>query len=73
MQQIRFINDPLTQHVSGTIMPILRSARPYIAAYFFQHLSCWLEPWGAGKQAVCTVEDVTGVLENMQQYTVWHS
>jgi len=33
-----FINNSLTQHVSGTIMPIFRSAIPYIAAYGFQHL-----------------------------------
>ena len=32
MEQIRvFINNSLTQHVSGTTMPIFRSARPYIA------------------------------------------
>ena len=36
MQQLRFINNTLTQHVSGTIMPIFRSARTYIAAYDFQ-------------------------------------
>ena len=33
-----FINNSSTQHVSGTTMPIFRSARPYIAAYGFQHL-----------------------------------
>ena len=37
MQQLRFIDNPLAQYVSGTIMPIFRSARPYITAYGFQH------------------------------------
>jgi len=32
-----FFNNPLTRHVSGTTMPIFRGARPYIAAYGFQH------------------------------------
>jgi len=41
MQQLRFINNPLTQHVSGIIMPIFRSARPHITAYGFQHIKCW--------------------------------
>jgi len=40
MEQLCFINQPLAQHVSGTIMPIFRSARPYITAYGFQHLMC---------------------------------
>ena len=31
-----FINNPLAQHVSGIIMPIFRSARPYVTAYGFQ-------------------------------------
>jgi hypothetical protein len=31
-------NNPLAQHVSGIIMPIFRSARPYITAYGSQHL-----------------------------------
>jgi len=51
----------MTQHVSGTILPIFRSARLYITAYGFQHLRCWQESWDAGRQAVCTVhcaEDV---------------
>jgi len=47
MQQLWFINQPLAQHVSGTIMPILRNARPYITACGFQHLMCWLESWEA--------------------------
>ena len=34
---MNFINSPLPQHVSGTIMPIFRSATAYIAAYGFQH------------------------------------
>jgi len=48
------MNNPLAQHVSGIIIPIFRSARPYITAYGFQHLMCWLVSWGAGNQAVCT-------------------
>jgi len=47
--------NPLAQHVSGIIMPIFRSARPYFTAYGFHHVMCWLVSWGAGKQAVCTV------------------
>jgi len=50
MQQLWFINRPLVQHVSGTIMPIFRSARPYITANGFQHLMCCLESWEAGRQ-----------------------
>jgi len=41
--------------VSGTIVSIFRSAGPYITAYGFQHLMCWLESWGVGRQVVCTV------------------
>ena len=41
----------LAQHFSGTLIPIFRSARPYITAYGFQHLMCWLESWGAGHVA----------------------
>jgi len=37
MQQLSFIINPLVQHVSGIIMPIFRSARPYVIAYGFQH------------------------------------
>jgi len=37
MQQLCFINKPLAQRVSGTILPIFRSAKPYITAYGFQH------------------------------------
>ena len=33
-----FINKSLTQHVSGTIVPIFRTARLYTTAYGFQHL-----------------------------------
>jgi len=36
-------------------MSIFRSTIPYITAYSFQHLMCWLESWEAGKQAVRTV------------------
>jgi len=43
MQQLWFINQHLAHYVSGTIMPIFRSERPYITAYGFQHLMCWLE------------------------------
>jgi len=47
IQKLRFINQPLAQHVSGTIMPIFRIARPYIIANVFEHLMCWLESWEA--------------------------
>jgi len=30
-------------------MPIFRNARPYITAYGFQHMMCWLVSWEAGK------------------------
>jgi len=38
-----FIYNPLAQHVSGIILPIFRSARPYITANGFQHLMWWLQ------------------------------
>jgi len=40
MQQLWFINNPLAQYVSGTIMTIFRSARLYITAYGFHNLMC---------------------------------
>ena len=40
MQQLRFINNPLAQHVSCIIIPIFRNARAYITAHGFQHLMC---------------------------------
>jgi hypothetical protein len=40
MQQLWFIDKPITQHVSGTIVPIFGSARLYATAYGFQHLKC---------------------------------
>ena len=55
MHQLWFINQHLAQHVSGTIMPLFRSPKPYITAYGFQHLMCWLKSWEAGRQVVCTV------------------
>ena len=33
MQQLWFIDKPITQHVSGTTVPIFRSARLYTTAY----------------------------------------
>jgi len=56
MQQLRFIDKPITQRVSGTIVPIFRSARLYTTAYGFQRLKCWQEPWNAGRQVVFTPE-----------------
>ena len=38
-------------------MPIFRSARPYITAYGFQQLMCWMVSWEAGKLDVCTVSN----------------
>ena len=49
MQQLWFINNPVAQQVSGIIVPIFRIAGPYITAYGFQHLMCWLESWKAGR------------------------
>jgi len=49
-------------------MPIFRSARPYISAYGFQHLMCWLVSWEAGKQAVVTVH-LVGCLSVMHDHT----
>jgi len=51
----------MTQHVSGTIVPIFRSARLYTTAHGFQHLKCWLESWDAGRQVVCTQTYSTGM------------
>jgi len=56
MQKLRCINKPLTQHVSGTTVPIFRSARPYTTANGFQHLMCWLESYDAWRQVVCTAK-----------------
>jgi len=53
MQQLWFINNPLAQHVLGIIMPIFRSTWPYITAYGFLHLTCWLVSWGAGQYIKC--------------------
>jgi hypothetical protein len=39
MQQLWFIDKPITQHVSGSIVPIFRSTRLYTTAYGFQHLN----------------------------------
>ena len=47
MQQLWFINNPLAQYVSSTIIPIFKSARLYITAYGFQHLMCWLVSLGS--------------------------
>jgi hypothetical protein len=37
MQQLWSIDKPITQHVSGSIVPIFRSVRLYNTAYGFQH------------------------------------
>ena len=49
------IDKPITQHVSGTIVPIFSSTMLYTTAYGFQHLKCWLESWDSGRQVVCAV------------------
>jgi len=47
MQQLWFINKPLTKHVSGIIMPIFRSSRTYITPCLTaskdsnQRIKCW--------------------------------
>jgi hypothetical protein len=67
---MNFINNPLTQHVLGTIMPIFRSARPYIAAYAFQHsmlLAGALGSRDAG--SVHCVEDVTQFILRIHGHT----
>ena len=38
MQQLWFINNPMSQYVSGIIVPIFRRASPYITAYGFSAL-----------------------------------
>ena len=71
MQHLRFINNPLTQHVLGTIMPVFRSARMYIAAYGFQHLILLagaLGSWEVG--SVHCVEDVTSLVTSSTQCTL---
>ena len=45
----------LSQHVSGTIMPIIRRTRPCTTAYGVQHWLCWLWLCGAGSTAVCSL------------------
>jgi len=51
MQQLRFINNPLAQNVSGIIIPTFRSARPM----WFLALDVLAGVLGSRKQAVCTV------------------
>jgi len=41
----------MTQYVSGTIVPIFKSARLYTTAYGFHHLMCWLETWAAASRS----------------------
>ena len=57
-------------------MPIFRSARPYITAYGFQHLMCWMESWeavGAGRvhcvEAVIQLDDQTSRITVATQTT----
>ena len=66
MQQLWFIDEPINQHVSGTIVPIFSSARLYTTAYGFQQLKCCLESWDAGRQVVFTVAS-TLIAENHMQ------
>ena len=54
MQQLWFIGKPMTQRVSGTIVPIFMSARLYTTAYGFQHLKCWQESWDARRRVNTT-------------------
>jgi len=37
MQKLQFIDKPMTQHVSGPIVPIFKSAILYTTTYDFQH------------------------------------
>ena len=53
MQQLWFINNPLAQHVLGSIMPIFRSARLYRTAYGFQHLICFPAPQDTSQHIKC--------------------
>ena len=43
---------PLAQHISGIIMPIIRSARPYVIAMVFNTIC---SVWSLGMHAVCIV------------------
>ena len=74
-----FIDKPITQHVSGTIVPIFRSARLYTTAYGFQHLKVPTGVLGhreAGRVhsaecsslQSCTPEDGHNVARNMLNY-----
>jgi len=50
-----FIVKCLSQHVSGTIMPIIRRIRACTTTYGVLHWLCWLWLCGARSWAVCTV------------------
>ena len=50
-----FIIKLLSQHVSGTFMPIFRRTRLCITAYGVLHWLCWLWLCGVGMRAACTV------------------
>ena len=49
-----FIIKLLSQHVSGTIMPVIIRRRLYTAAYGVLHWLWWLWLCGAGTLVVCT-------------------
>ena len=68
MQQLWFIDKTITDHISGTVVPIFRSARLYTTACGFQHLKVLAGVLGRrqagrvhrveaviGRQIVCTV------------------
>ena len=73
MQQLRIINNPLAEHVSGIIMPIFRSARPYITAYGFQHLMLLAGDFGSPEAgSVHCVEQCFSTARPQSGTGPWH-
>jgi len=59
MQQLQFIDKPMTQHVSGTIVPIFRSAILYTTAYGFRHLK--VLAWVLGRRVAGRVHSLDAI------------
>jgi hypothetical protein len=82
---MKFIQCSLAQHVSGIIMPIIKSTIQWTTAFDVQHWYCRLGPSEAGLLAVCTVwklffdfhtvhtASIPALLNPRRQYQCWTS
>jgi hypothetical protein len=59
---MKFIQRPLSQHVSCIIMPIVMRTMQRTTAYDVQHLYCWLWSDRAGPPVVCAVRKLLSML-----------